>query len=515
MAAYSPNDVVQAVVADLGQGQTKMGWAGEEYPKSYFRSNVAVSRKPENDVDMDTSKRPRRRPIEKVKYDFYTRPCDFPNDSDGHWETMNPVEATTGLWYDYPDQGDGGADWYDMMQLLLHHGFDSALGARPENHPLMLVEKSFNPPPIRQQVMECLMEEMNVPAAFLARDATLACYGCGSSKGTVVDIGYGGTVVTPVFDGYVETKGIRKSPMGVLAMDQAILKNLDELAKPTPFLPLYQVRKFSRRSDAFHRLARLDVARQARESSAGAIIAANSVENAVHAPHTPFKLPDGETVNVTSKMRLGVSDLLFGKDEISVSAREEAAAAHQREFASLVTAASHAEDDDAEDAKLYMELYSEADAVGLPQRKKIREGKKRVPFSNRHLQRACVPYLQNETEYFTSEPVSAMVCDAAFRCDRDQQAQLLGNVILAGGGACIGPTDQAVPEMLREQVEGIIHKHTPGWRVKVLSPGMQERAVLSWLGGSILGSLGTFHDLWITKSEYDEWGPSIVNRKCP
>ncbi len=476
---------------------------------------MAVSRKPENDVDMDTSKRPRRRPIEKVKYDFYTRPCDFPNDSDGHWETMNPVEATTGLWYDYPDQGDGGADWYDMMQLLLHHGFDSALGARPENHPLMLVEKSFNPPPIRQQVMECLMEEMNVPAAFLARDATLACYGCGSSKGTVVDIGYGGTVVTPVFDGYVETKGIRKSPMGVLAMDQAILKNLDELAKPTPFLPLYQVRKFSRRSDAFHRLARLDVARQARESSAGAIIAANSVENAVHAPHTPFKLPDGETVNVTSKMRLGVSDLLFGKDEISVSAREEAAAAHQREFASLVTAASHAEDDDAEDAKLYMELYSEADAVGLPQRKKIREGKKRVPFSNRHLQRACVPYLQNETEYFTSEPVSAMVCDAAFRCDRDQQAQLLGNVILAGGGACIGPTDQAVPEMLREQVEGIIHKHTPGWRVKVLSPGMQERAVLSWLGGSILGSLGTFHDLWITKSEYDEWGPSIVNRKCP
>jgi hypothetical protein len=38
MAAYSPNDVVQAVVADLGQGQTKVGWAGEDYPKSYFRS---------------------------------------------------------------------------------------------------------------------------------------------------------------------------------------------------------------------------------------------------------------------------------------------------------------------------------------------------------------------------------------------------------------------------------------------------------------------------------------------
>jgi hypothetical protein len=31
-----------------------------------------------------------------------------------------------------------------------------------------------------------------------------------------------------------------------------------------------------------------------------------------------------------------------------------------------------------------------------------------------------------------------MVCDSAFRCDRDQQASLLGNVvILCGGGACI------------------------------------------------------------------------------
>ena len=465
---------------------------------------------------MDTTpKRPRRRPITQVKYDFFTRPCDFPNDGDGNWETKNPVERNTGLWYDYPDQGDGGADWYDMMQLLLNHGYDSALGPEARQYPLMLVEKSYNPPPIRQQVLECLMEEMNVPSAFLARDATLACFACGRMTGSVVDIGYGGTVVTPVYDGYVEQKGIRKSPMGVLAMDQAIVDNLDQLSSTRPFLPLYQVRKYSRRSDAFHRLARLDVARQAREAGAGVTIAAASVESAVHAPHVQFKLPDGQTVNVPSKMRLSVSDLLFGKDDKSVSLREESVASHQKEFASLVTAASHAEDDDTEESKAHKELYSEADAVGLPHRKTARISKKKVEFSNRHLQRACVPYLQAEMEYFTSSAIPAMVCDAVFRCDRDQQAQLLGNVVLAGGGACIGPTEQAVSDILREQMEGIIHTHTPGWRVKVLSPGMQERAVLSWLGGSILGSLGSFHDMLITKSEYEEWGTAIVNRKCP
>jgi len=108
-----------------------------------------------------------------------------------------------------------------------------------------------------------------------------------------------------------------------------------------------------------------------------------------------------------------------------------------------------------------------------------------------------------------------LVCDAAFRCDREQQPALLGNVIVAGGGACLGPTDQALPDFIRENVESVIHQHTPGWRVKVLSPNFQERSVCSWLGGSILGSLGTFHDMWITKDEYDEWGSAIVNRKCP
>jgi actin-related protein len=139
----------------------------------------------------------------------------------------------------------------------------------------------------------------------------------------------------------------------------------------------------------------------------------------------------------------------------------------------------------------------------------------KVTFSNRQLNKACASYLQAHTEQLTASPIAGMVCDAAFRCDRDQQASLLGNVVLSGGGACIGPTDQAVPDLLREQVESIIHAHTPGWRVKMLSPGMQERAICSWLGGSILGSLGTFHDMWITKAEYEEWGSAIVNRKCP
>lgn len=48
--------------------------------------------------------------------------------------------------------------------------------------------------------------------------------------------------------------------------------------------------------------------------------------------------------------------------------------------------------------------------------------------------------------------------------------------------------------------------------VKVIAP--PERKFLVWIGGSILSSLSTFQNLWITKAEYEESGKDIVHRKC-
>ena len=41
-----------------------------------------------------------------------------------------------------------------------------------------------------------------------------------------------------------------------------------------------------------------------------------------------------------------------------------------------------------------------------------------------------------------------------------------------------------------------------------------ERKYSVWLGGSILAALSTFQTMWISKVEYDEGGPGIINRKC-
>jgi actin-related protein len=49
-------------------------------------------------------------------------------------------------------------------------------------------------------------------------------------------------------------------------------------------------------------------------------------------------------------------------------------------------------------------------------------------------------------------------------------------------------------------------------KIKIIAP--PERKYSVWIGGSILSSLSTFQQMWISKQEYDESGPSIVHRKC-
>merc|ERR1712023_467339 len=44
-------------------------------------------------------------------------------------------------------------------------------------------------------------------------------------------------------------------------------------------------------------------------------------------------------------------------------------------------------------------------------------------------------------------------------------------------------------------------------KVKIIAP--PERKYSVWIGGSILSSLSTFQQMWISKQEYDESGPSI------
>uniref|UniRef100_A0ACD5YV24 Uncharacterized protein n=1 Tax=Avena sativa TaxID=4498 RepID=A0ACD5YV24_AVESA len=82
---------------------------------------------------------------------------------------------------------------------------------------------------------------------------------------------------------------------------------------------------------------------------------------------------------------------------------------------------------------------------------------------------------------------------------------LYGNIVLSGGTTMIpGFADRMTKEITALAPSDV--------RVNVVAP--PERKYSTWIGGSILASLGTFQKMWISKSEYDESGPSIVHNKC-
>ena len=625
MMAYSGGDEFPCVVGEVGSYSTKMGFAGEAYPRSYFRSTTAILR------DGETSSTSKSRKVIKRSYDFFTRSLKGGSDSnavedDGGWEASNPIESSTGLVYDgrrvtakenvpsslncNNDDGDkimtdvtaaddaaastkisgqnqqlqqqqqdfySSGDCYTHFLNHLSHGYESSLSTDPQTTPLLLVEKSYNPPPIRQKFMEILFEDLNVPATFLAKDAVCACYAVGKSTGTVVDIGYNGTVVTPVYEGYVENKGIVRSPVGSRLMEEHMLEYLDGLYKTKKarsklvskhdyVMPLYQLRAKGNeaRREPFHTLARLDMARLCKEDGSGAGVASfgytsqydrktnqeansnndddntnsasvggddNLSQNETYqqyaiAPKTPYKLPDGTIIDIPQTKRFDIAELLFGKGGKSASIREEAVKRTMEQLDHITLDTGSDMDTDV-NALVHLEEMTKRKRVGGSDSGRDVDTKQSAyHHNNQKLMKSCAPYLQSGIGELSSASIPAMIYNSALKCDRDQHAQLLGNAILCGGGACLSTAasssssvdykdGNAMPERIRLELESIIHALTPGWRVKVLSPGLAERAVCSWLGASILGSLGSFHDMWITKAEYEEHGTSIVNRKCP
>eukprot|EP01051_Picozoa_sp_SAG22_P013005 SAG22_NODE_1410_length_4481_cov_10.703788_2_plen_118_part_00 len=54
-----------------------------------------------------------------------------------------------------------------------------------------------------------------------------------------------------------------------------------------------------------------------------------------------------------------------------------------------------------------------------------------------------------------------------------------------------------------------------GLKVKVHVPRSNiEQHHSAWVGGSILASLGTFGQMWVSKEQYREFGSALVHRMC-
>jgi actin-like protein 6A len=145
-------------------------------------------------------------------------------------------------------------------------------------------------------------------------------------------------------------------------------------------------------------------------------------------------------------------------------------------------------------------------------------------------------------------PLPELVTETIRGCDTDMRRELWGSIIVSGGCSLL----PGLTERLHSRLNEVCHAHRRAaaapergqrrdararWstrayvlfcprprqlvpqmsmKVKVIAPTTpQERRFSVWIGGSILGSLGSFQQLWMSKQEYDEMGAAGIQRKCP
>ena len=101
-----------------------------------------------------------------------------------------------------------------------------------------------------------------------------------------------------------------------------------------------------------------------------------------------------------------------------------------------------------------------------------------------------------------------MVNNAISQADLEIKKELYSNIFLCGGNTLF----TGFPERFQKQITNT-NKQT--FKIKIIThPSNTERKFSSWIGGSILSSLGTFHQLWLSLAEFEEHGASIIERKC-
>ncbi|XP_067899390.1 actin-1-like [Heterodontus francisci] len=114
--------------------------------------------------------------------------------------------------------------------------------------------------------------------------------------------------------------------------------------------------------------------------------------------------------------------------------------------------------------------------------------------------------------FFTPESIGLketgihnLMLNSIAKCEQKLHKELFSNMLLCGGSTLLPGMEE---RLLKE-----IKLHAPnGIQVKIIAP--PERNYSVWMGASILTSLASFKHMWITLNDYNDFGPSVVNKRC-
>lgn len=476
MAAASSNkeawvggDDVGAIVIDLGTQRVQMGYAGEDSPKQFWSSYTGVHCEASESTDESMTDAPPP-PSTDSKQQHKTKDRIFPLDFNvlrRNVEVRPTLQIAEG-------QVTLDCDGFEAV-ISACCGSRIGLGVNLQGKPVLLTEPSRHCRTYREKLCEIMFERFKTEAIYIAKRAGLNAFSSGRQSACVVEIGASNLTLTPVQDGYTLQKNCAEYPVGGNFLDDALANIIGNSAMTLNSGP-----------------------------SSNTQLGTNSNRR--------------EIVPLFAYKKI-MKDLSKGIEQIT---RQDLSGVHltylehgKREVLRNIKESVCRVSEDGQDIDNQMSYPSgratSTSRYELPDGTTIETDafEQRVPelLFYPHSFQDVLPTTNLNKFIGLPQAIHACIED----CDVDIKRDLLGSIILTGGTSLLPGLPERVQRVLQEDND--LFGSAVKFRL-VSHSASTERRFSSWIGGSILASLGSFQQLWFSRAEYEEHGPSLCERRC-
>lgn len=338
---------------------------------------------------------------------------------------------------------------YDFIALapFWKYVLQDAINIKMNEIPIILSDSIFTTDDQREKILEFLFESVGTPAVYLAKKPMLDAFSVGQSTALVFESGASMTSCIPIVDGYPLLKGIYNIIYYLASqkcnMGGDFIDNLlyEKLKDAgTPIPPRYETQ-----------LKYLN----------------KPIPNNI-----PESFKYYSSLNVAREMKeTTFSVSLEQLDPLPLQQQLQNPSQNQNQNPSL----------------LNIKQEEEYKRYELPDGTEFNIG----PYKSR------LPELFFNPTGTESLSVTDLLYQSVSHCPPDLRKDMLSNIFVCGGNSKM----KGFCERLSSE---IIQKIPENHKVKFISPDERQRTFSTWLGGSILGSLGSFQQMWISKEEFKE-----------
>jgi actin-like protein 6A len=338
-----------------------------------------------------------------------------------------------------------------LVERLWDHGLRDRLRVDPSEHPLLHAEPPHNTDAVRARFTELAFESLRVPAFYLGKDPVLSCFATGRDKGLVIDAGGDVSVASCVYDGYSLRNTVVVSSLGGTSLTNDLVA-LTQQGGVT-IRPRFDVRRTEVKPGEFNVQALNLPARDSYRRAMVHDVARDVKESLCRVAEVPWHEIANQNVPSSTYELPDGNKIEFTAQKLTLP---------EPLFAPVAAAA------------------------------------------------AAAASSGNGADGVQARSIPQIAVAALRRADVDVQRDVFANVVVTGGSSMLPGFSERLTHELRDACA------PQTFKLKMIAAGFAaERRFSVWIGGSILASLGTFQQLWISKQEYDEAGSQVVRQKCP